>query len=93
MALGQHFIRKYNEENGRQVSEQLAPDVLALLEAYTWPGNVRELENTIERAVVIAPGDEITRECLRPEISDPNLSLPALTTVPAPMPFRTSAAE
>jgi DNA-binding NtrC family response regulator len=32
---------------------------------------VRELENTIERAVVIAPGNEITKECLRPEISDP----------------------
>ena len=32
---------------------------------------MRELENTIERAVVIAPGDEITKECLRTEISDP----------------------
>jgi len=71
LALAQHFIRKYNEENGRQVSEQLAPEVLALLEAYSWPGNVRELENTVERAVVIAPGNEITRECLRAEISDP----------------------
>src|SRR5215217_5473481 len=72
LALAQHFIRKYNEENGRHVSDQLAPDVLALLEQYTWPGNVRELENVIERAVVIAPGDEITRECLRMEISDPS---------------------
>jgi DNA-binding NtrC family response regulator len=71
LALAQHFIRKYNEENGRQVSEHIAPDVLALLEAYSWPGNVRELENAVERAVVIAPGDEITRECLRAEISDP----------------------
>jgi len=71
LPLAQHFIRKYNEENGRQVSEQIAPEVLALLEAYSWPGNVRELENAIERAVVIAPGNEITRECLRPEISDP----------------------
>lgn len=71
LTLAQHFIRKYNEENGRQVSENLAPEVLALLEAYSWPGNVRELENTIERAVVIAPANEITRECLRPEISDP----------------------
>ncbi len=67
-----HFIRKYNEENGRQVSEHIAPDVLALLEGYSWPGNVRELENAVERAVVIAPGDEISRECLRPEISDPD---------------------
>src|ERR671924_1638840 len=71
LPLAQHFTQKYNEENGRQVSEQLAPEVLALLEAYSWPGNVRELENTIERAVVIAPGNEITKECLRTEISDP----------------------
>jgi DNA-binding NtrC family response regulator len=71
LPLAQHFIHKYNEENGRQVSEQIKPEVLALLEAYSWPGNVRELENAIERAVVIAPGEEITRECLRTEISDP----------------------
>jgi DNA-binding NtrC family response regulator len=71
LPLAQHFIQKYNDENGRIVSEQMVPEVLALLEAYSWPGNVRELENTIERAVVIAPGDEISRDCLRPEISDP----------------------
>ena len=71
LPLAQHFTRKYNEENGRTVAEQVAPDVLALLESYSWPGNVRELENAIERAVVIAPGDDITKECLRPEISDP----------------------
>src|SRR5437016_7380610 len=75
LPLAQHFIRKYNEENGRKVSEQIAPEVLALLEAYSWPGNVRELENAIERAVVIAPGDEITRQCLRPEVSDPQAAL------------------
>jgi DNA-binding NtrC family response regulator len=71
LPLAQHFTRKYNEENGRIIAEQIAPDVLALLESYSWPGNVRELENAIERAVVIAPGDDITKECLRPEISDP----------------------
>jgi len=71
LPLAQHFIGKYNEENGRHVSEQIAPEVLALLEAYSWPGNVRELENAIERAVVIAPGDQVSRECLRPEIADP----------------------
>ena len=75
LPLAQHFIRKYNEENGRKVSEHIAPDVLALLEGYSWPGNVRELENAIERAVVIAPVDEITRECLRTEVSDPQAAL------------------
>ena len=71
LPLAQHFVRKYNEENGRQVSEHVNPEVLSLLENYSWPGNVRELENAIERAVVIAPGDEITRDCLRREIADP----------------------
>ena len=71
LPLAQHFIQKYNEENARTVSEQIAPEVLAMLESYSWPGNVRELENTVERAVVIAPSNEISKECLRPEISDP----------------------
>ena len=77
LPLAQHFIRKYNEENGREVSEQIAPEVLFSLEAYAWPGNVRELENAVERAVVIAPSNEITRECLRPEINDPQSVLSA----------------
>jgi DNA-binding NtrC family response regulator len=33
---------------------------------------VRELENVVERAVVIAPGPEITRDCLPAEIADPS---------------------
>lgn len=75
LPLAQHFIRKYNEENGRVISETLSPEVLSLLENYYFPGNVRELENIIERAVVIAATDEITVECLRPEVRDPSLAL------------------
>jgi len=74
LSLVQHFIGKYNEENGRIVSETLSPEVLSLLENYYYPGNVRELENIIERAVVIAPTDEITVECLRPEVRNPELA-------------------
>jgi len=72
LPLAQHFIGKYNEENARVISENLLPEVLSLLENYYYPGNVRELENIIERAVVIAPTDEITVECLRPEVRDPD---------------------
>ena len=54
LPLAKHFIKKYNEENGREISENLSPEVLSLLENYYYPGNVRELENIIERAVVIA---------------------------------------
>ncbi len=75
LPLAQHFIAKYNEENARNISDKFSPEVLALLESYYYPGNVRELENIIERAVVIAPTDELTPECLRPEVLDPELAM------------------
>lgn len=75
LPLAQYFIRKYSDENGRQISENLSPEVLSLLENYYYPGNVRELENIIERAVVIAQTDEITVDCLRPEVSDPSRAM------------------
>ncbi|HEV7587166.1 MAG TPA: sigma 54-interacting transcriptional regulator, partial [Longimicrobium sp.] len=36
----------------------LAPRALELLVAYAWPGNVRELRNALERALVLARGEE-----------------------------------
>ncbi len=72
LPLAKFFIRKYNAENNTNLSEQLSPEVLSLLENYYYPGNVRELENIIERAVVIATSDEITVDCLRSEVRDPN---------------------
>ena len=72
LLLAQHFIRKYNEENGRTITETLSPEVLKVLEKYTWPGNVRELESTIERAVIVARSDEVTLESLREEILNPD---------------------
>lgn len=71
LPLAQHFIRKYNAENGRKISENLSPEVLRALESYAWPGNVRELETAIERAVIIARGDVLTLDCLRAEITSP----------------------
>jgi DNA-binding NtrC family response regulator len=73
LPLAQFFIHKYAEENAREISENLSPEVLSLLETYYYPGNVRELENIIERAVVIAQSDEITVDCLRPEVRDPEI--------------------
>ncbi|MGH9937124.1 MAG: helix-turn-helix domain-containing protein, partial [Blastocatellia bacterium] len=71
LPLAQHFIRKYGEENGRVISDQLAPEVLKAIEGHSWPGNVRELETAIERAVIVARVDEITLDCLREEIVSP----------------------
>ncbi|MEP7271769.1 MAG: sigma-54 dependent transcriptional regulator, partial [Acidobacteriota bacterium] len=70
LPLAQHFIRKYNEENARSITEHLSAEVLSALERYNWPGNVRELESGIERAVIVARSNEITMECLRDEITN-----------------------
>jgi DNA-binding NtrC family response regulator len=43
---------------------RLAPSALHALQAHDWPGNVRELENTLERALVLAQGEEIRAEDL-----------------------------
>ena len=53
--LGEHFLRKYNTENGKAV-EDISDEVLTAWREYDWPGNVRELENTVERAVVMCKG-------------------------------------
>ncbi|UCD17937.1 MAG: sigma-54-dependent Fis family transcriptional regulator [Candidatus Zixiibacteriota bacterium] len=57
--LVNHFIDKYNNENGKSV-EGVDGDVMSLFIKYHWPGNVRELENYIERAVVTASGKLLT---------------------------------
>jgi two-component system response regulator AtoC len=41
-----------------------------LLYEYSWPGNVRELENTVERAMVLAEGDQIVAADLPERIRD-----------------------
>jgi DNA-binding NtrC family response regulator len=71
LPLAQHFIRKYNEENGRAISDQISPQVLKAIETYPWPGNVRELETAIERAVIVERGAELSMEALREEIVNP----------------------
>jgi DNA-binding NtrC family response regulator len=53
--LTHHFLRKYAQENQKEIRE-LGDDVLSLLLSHAWPGNVRELENAMERAVVLSDG-------------------------------------
>lgn len=46
-------------------------EALAALQIYDWPGNVRELKNTIERLLIMAPGEpgeEICLDMLPPEM-------------------------
>lgn len=47
----------------------LSQGTLKRLLEYNWPGNVRELKNTIDRAVIMAEGDEIAPRDLPDEIT------------------------
>jgi transcriptional regulator with GAF, ATPase, and Fis domain len=58
-----YFLNMYNERNDRYVVH-IDRSALDALSSYHWPGNVRELQNYIERAVVMAPGDELTLDLL-----------------------------
>jgi DNA-binding NtrC family response regulator len=55
--LIQHFI-EHSPQSSR--ARRLSAEALRVLLNYPWPGNVRELENTIERALVLCRGEEIT---------------------------------
>jgi transcriptional regulator with PAS, ATPase and Fis domain len=61
--LAAHFLNIYNEANDRYVLH-IERRALEALQNYHWPGNVRELQNYIERAVVMAEGDELTLDLL-----------------------------
>jgi DNA-binding NtrC family response regulator len=52
VALAEHFIGRFNDENGFRVTG-LDDGCEKLLRGYNWPGNIRELENKVERAVVL----------------------------------------
>jgi len=58
-----HFLNLYNEQNDRYVTH-IDPLAIEAMQKYQWPGNVRELQNYVERAVVMALGDELTLELL-----------------------------
>lgn len=74
--LAMSFLEKYSLRNGKDVRGISSEAMQALLD-YPWPGNIRELENTIERAVILANGPELTREDLF--LSGDPVNLPART--------------
>ena len=58
-ALTERFLEKLATRLG-QPQKRLSPDAMTRLMRHSWPGNVRELSNLIERAAVLADGDEVT---------------------------------
>jgi two-component system nitrogen regulation response regulator GlnG len=53
--LVQQYLRRFNRELGRDVQD-IAPEVLERLRAYSWPGNIRELQSVLKQALLRATG-------------------------------------
>ena len=66
-ALAAHFLARYAQRYRVQV-RGFAPAAMQTMMQYTWPGNVRELEHTLERAVLMAQGEDV-------QVSDLGLNL------------------
>jgi DNA-binding NtrC family response regulator len=57
-ALGTHFLRKHAARYRKPIAGFDAAAMQMLL-SHPWPGNIRELDHAIERAVLLAQGDQI----------------------------------
>jgi two-component system response regulator PilR (NtrC family) len=66
--LARHFLQRFRKQMEKPI-EAISPQAMSRLESYDCPGNVRELENTIERAVALESGPEISVTVLPERIS------------------------
>jgi NtrC-family two-component system response regulator AlgB len=68
------IAKGYLDFFARRIGKKLkgySPEVDEAFARYTWPGNLRELRNVVERAVILATGDEIVLEDLPEEFATP----------------------
>ena len=86
--LAHVFLEQSAASHGKR-APRLGPAVLARLAAYDFPGNVRELKNTIEHAVILCTGDELSPE----DLPKPLLSPPARGVKRAAQPTLEQARE
>jgi len=57
-SLVRHFAEQFTRENNFH-AKRFTPEALASLQRGRWKGNVRELRNTIERVIIMTPGEVV----------------------------------
>jgi two-component system response regulator HydG len=66
--LAHFFLREHAARSPHLARTRISQAALAALTAFDWPGNVRQLRSAVERASVVASGDEIRVVDLPPEL-------------------------
>jgi two-component system nitrogen regulation response regulator NtrX len=56
--LIRHFADLFSRDNNRKPA-RFTPAAMDLLQSHRWKGNVRELRNTVERLIIMSPGDTV----------------------------------
>ncbi len=55
--LSEHFLSKFCTKYDKTM--KISKEALDKMQEYGWPGNIRELQHSIERAVIMAEGEQI----------------------------------
>jgi len=76
--LVRHYVEFFCRENNMR-PRRITPAAMEALQRYRWNGNIRELRNTVERLMIMTPGDVI-------DVAD----LPSSIRTPASTPLRIS---
>jgi two-component system response regulator PilR (NtrC family) len=86
--LARHFLERFRKVMEKPING-ISPEAMRHLESYEWPGNVRELENTMERAVALETGTEISLQVLPDRVagyaSSPVLAASFSSNIPFPV--------
>ena len=61
--LSEFFIQHFAQKTNKRI-KGATPDFEEALKLHRWKGNIRELRNVIERAVILAEGDQLTKDDL-----------------------------
>ena len=65
--LVQHFARRMSDEHNMK-PKRFDPRAMEALQRYRWRGNIRELRNTVERVLIMTPGDVVRIEDLPQDV-------------------------
>jgi len=79
--LVRHFMDYFSRENNAR-PKRITPAALEALQRLRWKGNIRELRNTVERLIIMVPGDTIDA----PDLGSAARPGAAATSAAAPRP-------
>ncbi|MBF0542786.1 MAG: sigma-54-dependent Fis family transcriptional regulator [Candidatus Riflebacteria bacterium] len=80
LILAEHFLEIYQNRYKRKLSGFSEAAIKKIL-SYQWPGNIRELKNSIERAVILEMGNDISEISLGLSVEKSEIYHPQINSI------------